>query len=95
MDFRELRDENQDTLWIAHKAARLGAYQKLADDIFSALERGWREDPGVNSRLTTAATKILRNVAEELGHLPTRSVIQVERATVDYLINGVKPEDVR
>lgn len=93
MDFRDRTDEIDD-LWIARKAARLGAYQKLYDDCEDALDRGWDEDPKTNAQLTKAMQSALRSAAEELGQLPQRTQPAPEKHEVTFRYEMQEANDV-
>lgn len=59
LDARKLSEDEFVNLWISDKANRIAVYQ---DEILRAVAAGD----------TRAVTRILRNVAEEMGHLPSR-----------------------
>jgi hypothetical protein len=90
--FRDL-EAIEDVGWITKKAARLGAYQQLADQCFDLLDRGWDENLAVANKLVRTIQTCLRAVAEEQGDIPTRVTSQVE-GNVEYRIVGVNPTDV-
>lgn len=89
MDFRKLRDGDQEGLWITHKAARLGAYQKLAEDALKYLDAGWLEDSKTASSLGKLVTACLRNAAEEVGDLKGQ---QEASGTLTVRLEGVDME---
>ncbi len=106
---QQIRDDAADEfagLAIAKKAARLEVYRELLDAAMTPVpkmaggavvidpesEEGaivYEIDAGV-------AQKILRNVAEELGHLPNRVTLGGEvGVTTNYKINGLDPEALK
>lgn len=69
-------------LLIAQKEHRLAAYDDLYDQADRAGDRA-------------SATRILRNVAEEMGHLPSRVTLAGEiGVTTRYVIDGVGNDDL-
>lgn len=82
----EIRDNAADEfagIEIARKANRLDAYQSLFD---AAVEEG-------DYKL---AARIQRNVAEEMGHLPSRMTINAQLGPqTHYVIEGVDAEDLK
>jgi hypothetical protein len=92
-------------LAIAKKQARLEVYRELLDKAMTPVPKMaggtvvvdpndpdtfvYEIDAGV-------AAKILRNVAEELGHLPNRVTLGGEvGVTTNYVINGVDPGNLK
>jgi predicted transcriptional regulator len=88
-------------LAIAQKAARLEVYRELLDACMTPVPKtagkdgDWvrDEDGNVVHEIDAAvAGKLLRNVAEELGHLPNRVTLGGEvGVTTSYTVNGVDP----
>lgn len=72
-------------LWIAQKEARLAEYQEDVDRIGDA------DDPA----LLRIKAAMLKAVAEEMGHLPTKTSMQVEKNKVTYTIEGVDLDELR
>lgn len=90
---------------IAKKAARLQAYEDILQKCLiptpKMAGKEYVHDPKNNNELVyeidaAAAVKVLRNVAEELGHLPSRVVVAggLEVKT-NYTLNGVDPENLK
>lgn len=66
-------------LLLAQKEARIASYQDLLEEAFDEHDRA-------------AAIRILRNIAEEMGHLPSRVTLAGELGiTTRYTIDGVEP----
>lgn len=92
-------------LAIAQKAARLEVYRELVDACMTPVPKtagkdgDWvRDEEGnvVYEIDAAVAGKLLRNVAEELGHLPNRVTLGGEvGVTTNYQFNGVDPEKLR
>lgn len=92
-------------LAIARKAARLEVYQDLIAACLKPTPKtagkdgDWvrDEDGNVVYEIDAGvAGRLLRNVAEELGHLPNRVTLGGEvGVTTNYQINGVNPEALR
>lgn len=78
-----LADEYAD-LWIASKRNRLAEYQAAAEKL--------AKNP--DARSAEVLAKLLKDVAEELGDLPTRPGVQINQANVTYQIESISPEDV-
>lgn len=70
-----------DDLWIANKHTRLATLQEVAERL--------AERP--DARSAEVLAKLLKDAAEELGDLPTRSAVQINTANVEYHIVGVDP----
>jgi hypothetical protein len=79
-----LADEFAD-LWIASKRNRLAEYQKAAEKL--------AEKP--DARSAEVLAKLLKDVAEELGDLPTRPGVQINQANVTYQIEGVDLDNLK
>jgi hypothetical protein len=70
-------------IWIASKEQRLSAYRDL-------WERAWEDED------FSLCSKIEKQVAEEMGHLPGRITVSGQLdTTTKYTINGVDPEALR
>jgi hypothetical protein len=70
-------------IWIASKEQRLSAYRDL-------WERAWEDND------FALCSKIEKQVAEEMGHLPGRVTISGQLDTqTRYSVDGVNPEDLR
>lgn len=95
---QQLRDRIADTaagLWIASKQNRLASYQEQADILEEAIIKadGLGKAPAVGLMRQLAST--LKNVAEEMGDIPSR--VQINNAvaeTVNYTLEGVDPEKI-
>lgn len=72
-------------LWIANKADRLATYQEQAERLAGT------DDPAC----VRAVQNALRQVAEEMGHIPNRVDVRADVRRTNYLIDGANPEDVR
>jgi len=94
---------------IAEKATRLATYLDVLDTALKPVPKvnakgeimyGLPDENGERHPIMEidagVAQKILRNVAEELGHLPNRVTLGGEvGVTTNYKINGVEPENLR
>jgi len=94
---------------IAEKATRLATYLDVLDTALKPVPKvnakgeimyGLPDESGERHPIMEidggVAQKILRNVAEELGHLPNRVTLGGEvGVTTNYKINGVEPENLR
>jgi len=94
---------------IAEKAIRLATYLDVLDTALKPVPKvnakgeimyGLPDESGERHPIMEidagVAQKILRNVAEELGHLPNRVTLGGEvGVTTNYKINGVEPENLR
>jgi hypothetical protein len=76
-----LADEYAD-LWIAQKRNRLAELQAAAEKLAGKPD----------ARSAEVLAKLLKDAAEELGDLPTRTQVNVNTANVTYEIVGVDPE---
>ncbi len=104
---QQIRDNAADEfagLAIARKAARLEAYQELLDACMQPVPKVAgkdadfvRDEEGnvVYEIDAGVAGRLLRNVAEELGHLPNRVTVGGELAVTNYTINGVDPGNLK
>jgi hypothetical protein len=72
-------------LWIAQKKARLAEYQHDADRISES------DDP----QYMRIKAQLMKAVAEEMGHLPTKTSMTVSPNNITYVIEGVNPEDLQ
>jgi hypothetical protein len=90
---------------IAQKAARLQAYEEILEKCLTPTPKmtgkEYVHDPKNGNELVyeidaNAAIKVLRGVAEELGHLPSRIVLAggLEVKT-NYTLNGVDPDNLK
>lgn len=68
---------------LARKENRLAEYQQDIDDI-NRIQDGFPQP-----ELTRLKHGALKNMAEELGHLPSKTSIQVNNAQVSYAFEGV------
>jgi hypothetical protein len=106
-DIREVRDSllqevvsETAGLWISKKANRIAEYQEDVEKLNESLAR-WV--PGADYRLDMAAKGLmatkhnaLKNVAEELAQLPTRSSApQVDENVFHYTIVGATTDGLR
>ena len=92
-------------LAIANKQARLEVYRELIDACLKPVPKVAGKDASFvrdeNGNVVyeidaAVAGKLLRNVAEELGHLPNRVTLGGEVGVrTDYQINGVNPEALK
>lgn len=94
-------------LWIAEKVKRIAAYQADIEAIDRTTE--WKLErlaslgldveeiatAGVDPALVRTKQRGLRNVAEEMGHLPARVQIAVNNQSVAYELHGINTEDLR
>lgn len=80
-------DEQIQLIWLSQKINRLAELAHDVDVINEQLERN--PDPAYY-RIKHAA---MRNAAEEMGHLPPRTQVQVTQQ-VAYLVGGIDAEDV-
>lgn len=82
-------------LWIASKGNRLAEYQQSVEDVEAALaallQLGTTLGPQ-DMQLIKEKRALLRNVAEELGQLPSRNNVQVTGAQVNYVFDGIDPD---
>jgi hypothetical protein len=76
-------------LWIADKGNRIAEYQADVDRINTALE-GVDETDRAFSNLVKAKHAALKNVSEELGQLPLRSSVRVQRETLQVTVEGAE-----
>lgn len=72
-------DDHFAAVWIAQKQNRVVEYQQLIDDLAEKVAEG-DVDPAL---LRTYAT-LLRSVAEEMGQLPSRAVVQINKPQTTY-----------
>lgn len=108
-EIQAIRDNALDEMTgiaIARKAARLEAYEEILRAALvptpetAGKDGDYVRDPETGQPIMKidagVAAKILRNVAEELGHLPSRVVITggLEVRT-NYTLNGVNPENLK
>lgn len=93
-------------LAIASKAARLEVYRELIDACMTPVPKvagkdgDWVRDEDGNVVYeidASVAGKLLRNVAEELGHLPNRVTLSggLDVTHTNYTVNGVSPEALK
>ncbi len=94
-------------LWIAEKAKRIASYMADIETIDRTIE--WRMErlkslgldleeiaaAGADPSLIRVKQRGLRNVAEEMGHLPARVQIAVTQQSVAYEVVGVDVGDLR
>ena len=94
---------------IAEKAVRLASYADVLETALKPVPKtngkgeivyGLEDENGVRHPIMEidagAALKALRNVAEELGHLPNRVTLGGEVGVrTDYTINGVEPGNLK
>jgi predicted transcriptional regulator len=105
---QQIRDDAADEfagLAIAKKAARLEVYRELLDACMQPVPKVAgkdakyvRDEDGqiVYEIDAGVASKILRQVAEELGHLPNRVTLSGDvGVTTNYTVNGVAPEGLK
>lgn len=71
---------------LARKENRLAEYQQDIEDI-NALQQ---DAPG--AELTRIKHNALKNMAEEMGHLPSKTNVQVNAVQVTYAVEGVDPD---
>jgi chaperonin cofactor prefoldin len=92
-EIQELKNKIEDQfagLWITKKENRLAEYQQAFEDIENELEGG-----GMDVDYVKAKIKILKSVAEEMGHLPSRTTVQVQTTPVVYQVHGVNIEAMK
>lgn len=84
---------------IANKANRLATYQSILERLAGAVEANadlGDDEQAMDEKTANAVGKILRNVAEELGHLPNRVTLGGEVGVrTDYTINGLDPGNLK
>lgn len=85
---------------IADKANRLATYQAVLERLAGAVEANadlGDDEQAMDEKTANAVGKILRNVAEELGHLPNRVTLggEVGLTHTNYTVNGVDPENLK
>lgn len=82
IDFLRMEEQNKLAgLALAEQANRIETYQEMLDLVID-------KDPKL-------AARILRSIAEELGQLPSRSVVITQNITpTKYTVEGVDPEDL-
>lgn len=92
-------------LWIAEKSARIAEYQADVDQVNELLQLDMFDDD-IPAEVKEAAVthlpalqrqkaRALRNVAEEMGHLPARTIINVNDRRASYSVEGVDLEQLR
>jgi predicted transcriptional regulator len=85
---REHTEDEFAGLALAVKANRLATYE----DIVRRLTVQLNEADAIDEKTAASLAKILRNVAEELGHLPNRVTLGGEvGVTTRYTVEGVDP----
>ncbi len=77
---REKIDDAYAGLYLAEKAARIGAYQAEIDEIDAM------ESPDAAMRKVRQAA--VKAIAEELGSLPSRMTVEVKGSKVEYTVKG-------
>lgn len=84
-------------LWVASKFNRLASYQQDIEDLDSALISVIAAGAMTSDDVAFIKEKrqILRNVAEELGDLPSRNQVSVQGASVNYTFAGINPNDLQ
>lgn len=88
----EIRNDLEDAyagVWIAQKEKRVQSYVRLAEAIERDLEVN-----GLDAQLANRYIACLKAVAEEMGQLPARLVVQQLGPKADYTIDGVNPKDL-
>lgn len=87
---RTRMDDEFAGLWIANKANRLIAYQsdvEMIEDLNAKTP---------DSEWTRIRHRALRNVAEEMGHLPPRvAIVNNNQARIDYHVSGINLEALK
>lgn len=105
-EIKAIQDADMDEfagLMIASKAARLAVYTELLEKVqqgtpkVAGKDADYVRDPETGRPIIEidagAAARVLRNVAEELGHLPTRVQITGDvQVRTNYTVNGVDPD---
>lgn len=81
---RERVTDEYAALWITDKSSRLAEAQKDVEFLNDQIEVGEKPMEAIRQK-----TQILRNVADELGHLPGRAPTIVQHTTVNYHVEGV------
>lgn len=76
-------------IWIADKANRVRTYDALAERLTEALE------DETDSQLVRQLVNVQKAVAEEMGQLPSRVTVNIEKPVVHHVIEGVDPGDVK
>ncbi len=82
-------------LWIAQKYNRLAEYQAMAERILDRVGEEIDPDDEQAVQLERLRANVLKSVAEELGHLPSKVQLNVGEQTIRYSIDGINPEDLR
>lgn len=90
---------------IAEKAARIATYEEILKRCMTPTPKmagkEFIHDPKNGNDIVyeidaAAAVKVLRQVAEELGHLPSRIVVtNTAEVKTNYTLNGVEPDNLR
>lgn len=76
-------------LAVANQANRIAMYEQMALKLMERVESE------ADEKVAAVINKTLRNIAEELGALPTRVQLQGDLAVrTNYTVNGVTPEDL-
>lgn len=104
-DVKRDMENRLSALWISDRENRLASYQdlyeQLSDVVKNQLPNGTQlfDAEGepvrvveVDNGVVRTAAHLLRNVAEEMGHL--RQIVDVN-AKVNYTINGIDPEKLQ
>lgn len=83
---KDLEDEFA-AVWVAQKRNRVQEYQDALEALSEVIAQG-NADPAV----VRAHAQLLRNVAEEMGQLPSRQVVQVQQTPTQYTLGITEAE---
>jgi hypothetical protein len=81
-------------LWISVKRSRIAEYQETVEAINEILYADEQAGLDATPGLVRMKHEAMKSVAEEMGHLPTRSSVTVEGTSVHYIIDGVDPKEL-
>ncbi len=79
-------------LWIADKGARIAEYQSDVERIDDVIQESGIPNP----ELIRVKTTSLKAVAEEMGHLPAKTAIQINnQQVISYAVEGIDTDLLR
>lgn len=85
--------DTYEDLWISSKRSRLTEYQRDAEDINNYVSTHGIDE--MYDKLLKIKHRSMKSSAEEMGHLPARTTIQVAQTSLEYKIYGVSVEDFK
>lgn len=80
-------------LWAARKVNRIAQYQDYIDKINDAIE-GVAKSSVPTAEMIRTAQAGLRAIADELGHIPQKSTVEVS-GKLDVTVNGVNVDSLK